>query len=113
MKALLILAALFVSQAAFAGAQQDKMKACNVHAKGKKGDERKAFMKDCLSSKPASADAAAAGANTAASTTSEADAQIPAVKSADPKQRMKDCNVQSKGKKGDERKAFMSSCLKN
>ncbi|MFA7292146.1 MAG: PsiF family protein [Rhodocyclaceae bacterium] len=30
-------------------AQQDKMKACNEKATGKKGDERKAFMKDCLS----------------------------------------------------------------
>lgn len=30
-------------------AQQDKMKTCNADAKGKKGDERKAFMKDCLS----------------------------------------------------------------
>ena len=29
--------------------QQDKMKTCNADAKGKKGDERKAFMKDCLS----------------------------------------------------------------
>jgi hypothetical protein len=27
-------------------------------------------------------------------------------------QRMKDCNAQAAGKKGDERKAFMSSCLK-
>lgn len=33
--------------------QQDKMKACNVQATGKKGDERKAFMKSCLSSAPA------------------------------------------------------------
>ena len=30
-------------------AQQDKMKTCNADAKGKKGDERKAFMKECLS----------------------------------------------------------------
>jgi hypothetical protein len=111
MKLIFILATLFASHAAFAGAQQDKMKNCNLQAKGKKGDERKAFMKDCLSSKPA-ADAPA-GANSPSSTASEADAQIPAAKSADPKQRMKDCNVQGKGKKGDERKAFMSSCLKN
>lgn len=27
-------------------------------------------------------------------------------------QRMKDCNTQATGKKGDERKAFMSTCLK-
>lgn len=32
-------------------AQQSKMKTCNVQAKGKKGDERKAFMKDCLRAK--------------------------------------------------------------
>jgi hypothetical protein len=30
-------------------AQQEKMKACNANAQGKKGEERKAFMKDCLS----------------------------------------------------------------
>jgi hypothetical protein len=32
--------------------QQDKMKACNDQAGDKKGDERKAFMKTCLSNKP-------------------------------------------------------------
>lgn len=36
--------------AAAGGSQQDKMKTCNADAKTKalKGDERKAFMKDCL-----------------------------------------------------------------
>ena len=34
-------------------AQQSKMKTCNADAKDKKGDERKAFMKECLSKKPA------------------------------------------------------------
>ena len=29
--------------------QQDKMKKCNADATGKTGDERKAFMKNCLS----------------------------------------------------------------
>lgn len=29
-------------------AQQSKMKTCNVDAGDKKGDERKAFMKECL-----------------------------------------------------------------
>ena len=28
--------------------QQEKMKVCNKKAEGKKGDERKAFMSDCL-----------------------------------------------------------------
>ena len=32
-------------------AQQSKMKTCNADAKDKKGDERKAFMKECLSAK--------------------------------------------------------------
>jgi psiF repeat-containing protein len=33
--------------------QQEKMRACNQQATGKKGQERKAFMKGCLSKKPA------------------------------------------------------------
>ncbi len=39
------------SQAFALTAQQGKMKACNAEAKTKalKGDERKSFMKDCLS----------------------------------------------------------------
>ncbi|MBY0412130.1 MAG: hypothetical protein K2Q97_18845 [Burkholderiaceae bacterium] len=35
-------------------AQQSKMKTCNTQAVGKKGDERKAFMKECLRTKRAS-----------------------------------------------------------
>ena len=64
--------------------QQNKMTTCNKDATGKKGDARKAFMKECLS----------------------ADAQ--------PTQqtKMKTCNVDAKGMKGDERKKFMSGCLK-
>lgn len=31
--------------------QQNKMKTCNANAKGKTGDERKVFMKTCLSAK--------------------------------------------------------------
>jgi hypothetical protein len=34
-------------------AQQSKMADCNKEAGDKKGDERKAFMKSCLSGKPA------------------------------------------------------------
>ena len=34
-------------------AQQTKMGTCNKNAEGKKGDDRKAFMKECLSKKPA------------------------------------------------------------
>jgi len=36
---------------ASAGSQQNRMKDCNKQATGKKGDDRRAFMKSCLSSK--------------------------------------------------------------
>jgi Spy/CpxP family protein refolding chaperone len=62
--------------------QQAKMTTCNAEAKGKTGDDRKAFMKDCLSAKPTQ------------------------------QTKMKTCNADAKGMKGDERKAFMSQCLK-
>ncbi len=65
--------------------QQTKMTTCNAEAAGKKGDERKAFMKECLSAKPA------------ASMTQQ--------------DKMKKCNVDATGMKGDERKAFMKTCL--
>jgi hypothetical protein len=65
-------------------AQQNKMTVCNKEAgeKGLAGDERKAFMKTCLSAKMSQQD------------------------------KMKACNKEATGKKGDERKAFMSECLK-
>jgi len=65
--------------------QQSKMTTCNAEAAGKKGDERKAFMKECLSAKPA------------APVTQQ--------------DKMKTCNADAAGKKGDERKAFMKECL--
>ena len=43
-------------------AQQEKMKACNAKATDKKGDERKAFMKQCLSGGNAADDGCAAKA---------------------------------------------------
>ena len=60
-----------------------QMAGCNADAKDMKGDERKAFMKSCLSNKPANQQS-----------------------------KMKTCNADAKGMKGDERKAFMSQCLK-
>lgn len=39
-------------------------------------------------------------------------AEAPAKTLRPQQQRMKDCNSQATGKKGDERRAFMSSCLK-
>lgn len=67
-------------------AQQGKMATCNADAKDKKGDERKAFMKECLSAKKATQ-----------------------------QDKMKTCNADAKTKalKGDERKAFMKGCLSN
>lgn len=72
--------------------QQSKMKTCNADAKDKKGDERKAFMKECLSAKPAAAEPAADG------------------KTAQ-QNKMKTCNAEAKGMKGDERKKHMKECL--
>jgi hypothetical protein len=65
-------------------AQQSKMGTCNKDAGDKKGDERKAFMKECLSAKKASQ-----------------------------QDKMKSCNKDAGEKtlKGDARKAFMKECL--
>ena len=75
-------------------AQQEKMKTCNADAskKGLKGDERKAYMKDCLSAKKEAAEEK---------------------KLTPQQQKMKDCNKEAGDKKlsGDERKKFMKSCL--
>ncbi|WP_027796371.1 PsiF family protein [Paraburkholderia acidipaludis] len=75
------------ASAAAPNSQQQKMKACNTQAGDKKGDDRKAFMKQCLS---------ASGAP--APTMSQ-------------QERMKACNTQAGDKKGDDRKAFMKQCL--
>jgi len=83
-------------------AQQTKMGTCNADAKTKalKGEERKAFMKECLSAKPGAVPVAspAAAAESPAASTQQS--------------KMKTCNVDAKGMKGDERKKFMSECLK-
>lgn len=65
------------------GKQQTKMAECNASAGDKKGDERRAHMKSCLSSKQ--------------------HAQ---------QEKMKTCNAEAKGKTGAERKTFMKSCLR-
>jgi len=84
------LSATFAAAPAFAdNSQQSKMTTCNAQAAGKKGDDRKAFMKDCLSSIPAAA----------APMTQQ--------------QKMTACNKSATGKKGDDRKAFMKDCLSN
>lgn len=76
--------------------RQNKMAACSTQANEKgfgeeRGDERKAFMKECMSAK-----------------------QARAVKTGGTQQnKMKSCNKEAGAKslKGDERKKFMSTCL--
>ncbi len=63
--------------------QQEKMKMCNADAKGKTGDERKAFMKTCLSAKPVKAES-----------------------------RMSMCNKKTAGMAKDERAKAQSECMK-
>ena len=64
-------------------AQQSKMGTCNKEAGDKKGDERKAFMKTCLSAKPAKAES-----------------------------KMAMCNKKTAGMKGDDRAKAQSECMK-
>src|SRR3569832_1467250 len=73
--ALTVLLSANVSQAA-ENKQQSKMTECNSQAAGKKGDERKAFMKECLSAK----------------------------KETPQQAKMKSCNAEAKDMKGDARK---------
>jgi len=57
-----------------ANPQQEKMKMCNDQAGDKKGDERKAFMKTCLSAKPEKAKSKMAMCNEKTKGMSKADA---------------------------------------
>ena len=85
----------FTPIAAAAPGQQNKMKMCSAQADEKglggegMGADRKAFMKECLSAKPAK------NGKTAQ------------------QEKMRACNKEAGEKKlaGDERKKFMSSCL--
>jgi hypothetical protein len=93
---LLMIGVLLCSQGFAETAQQNKMTTCNADATAKslKGDERKAFMSNCLKAVPAKDDA----------------------KAMTPQQeKMKTCNATAttQALKGDARKAFMSECLKN
>ncbi|MBA5867338.1 MAG: phosphate starvation-inducible protein PsiF [Nitrospira sp. CR1.3] len=85
----------FAPMVGAAPGQQNKMKACNAAADEKglagegKGEERQAFIKECLSKKPAKSGKTAQ------------------------QEKMKTCNKEAGEKKlaGDERKKFMSTCL--
>lgn len=87
----------FAKEEKAATPQQSKMSNCNKEAKEKdlKGDDRKAFMKSCLSNKPAAA-------------------AEPKKELSPQQQKMQNCNKEAKEKalKGADRKSFMSGCLK-
>jgi len=88
--AALIVALPFVAGSAFASdkapsAQQSKMSTCNKDAGDKKGDERKAFMSECLKK--------------------DADGRKAQ------QEKMKQCSAENKGKKGDEYKKAQKECL--
>lgn len=110
-----ILLAGFSSAPVFAGAQQEKMKTCNKEAREKalKGDDRKKFMKECLSAAKPAADQPIATSSPAAAPAAAASGTEPDGKKTQ-QNKMKDCNKAAKEKnlKGDERKSFMSECLK-
>jgi opacity protein-like surface antigen len=69
-----------------ANSQQSKMTDCNAQAGDKKGDDRKAFMKTCLSAKPA-----------------------PPAK---PESKMAMCNKKTAGMNKDDRAKAQSECMK-
>jgi hypothetical protein len=89
------LAAATLAQPALAdNSQQSKMTTCNADAKtkGLAGDDRKAYMKTCLSAAGASTDSKPLNSQ---------------------QEKMKSCNADAKTKAltGDDRKTFMSHCL--
>lgn len=93
MKTLILtaLVAVLSSGSAFAATQQEKMRSCNTEAKSKslKGDERRAFMSQCLTLTPEEKQ--------------ERLAQ---------REKAKTCAAEAKTKslKGEERKQFIAEC---
>ncbi|MBY0575684.1 MAG: PsiF repeat-containing protein [Gallionellaceae bacterium] len=117
MKKLIALACLgfafTVSAPAFAAGE--KMKGCNKEATGMKGDERKAFMKKCLSKDyELKADAAKPAAPATPATAAKPAAPATPAAAATQQDKMKVCNAEAKTKalQGTDRKLFMSACLK-
>jgi hypothetical protein len=90
-----VAAATLVQPALADNSQQSKMTTCNADAKtkGLTGDDRKTYMKTCLSATGASTDSKPLNSQ---------------------QQKMKSCNAdaKTKGLTGDDRKTFMSTCLK-
>ena len=84
--ALLCAAPAFAADTKATNSQQNKMSDCNKQAGDKKGDERKAFMKTCLSNAPAK----------------------PMTQS----EKMSMCNKKTAGMAKDERSKAQSECMK-
>jgi hypothetical protein len=106
----LLVATALAAPPALAGTQQERMTQCNADAKAQNlaGDPRKAFMKECLSGKTQGASPATPA--TPATPAAKATPATPPTQ----QDKMKSCNKEASDKslKGDERKAFMSTCLK-
>ena len=89
--------------------QAHRMTECNAQARDRhlSGDERRQFMSNCLKAQPAAHDAAARSDTTAKS-------RPAAGEHSGQGEKMKVCNQEAAGKslRGDERKQFMSQCLK-
>lgn len=89
--------------------QAQRMTECNAQARDRhlSGDERRHFMSDCLKAHPAAHGAAARSDTTAKS-------RPAAGEHSGQGEKMKACNQEAAGKNlhGDERKQFMSQCLK-
>jgi hypothetical protein len=110
MKMKILIAAALLASPAFANeaehkmtTQQSRMAACAHESKGMGTPERNHFMSECLKGHTAKADAEAPGR------------EITAKSDGAPQQgRMKSCNADAAKKElhGDERRAFMSTCLK-
>jgi hypothetical protein len=109
-----ILAALFlVATPAIAEkphSQQDKFAQCAHDSKGLKGEERNKFMSECLKAHEPQAPAKSTSAPAVKEAHNDAEPHLTSQQG-----RMKSCNEEA-GRKdlhGDERRAFMSTCLKS
>lgn len=88
--------------------QQEKMANCAHANKGKKGEEYKQALRECLHGK------SAAGAMKSEESKAKMEGNKAESKVTAQREKMKTCNAQAKEKnlKGKDRKDFMSECLK-
>lgn len=90
--------------------QAERMTKCNAEARDRKvaGEERRHFMSECLKGHTSSTDAAPQVGKTSPRKSSEGEAH------SDQTEKMKTCNQEAAAKKlqGDDRRHFMSECLR-